>query len=140
MRAIDNHSHPPALVAAGQKDDEFDALPCDPLEPTNPTITTRPENPMYLAAWKGLFGYKYNDASPEHLRELLAAKQKIKNEQGDKYPAWVLDKLGVRPLLDLDMRLGEGSGAALAMVLAKTALHLHQHMATFSSAGVSNKD
>jgi len=52
----------------------------------------------------------------------------------------VLDKLGVRPLLDLDMRLGEGSGAALAMVLAKTALHLHTHMATFSSAGVSNKD
>ena len=52
----------------------------------------------------------------------------------------VLDKLGARPLLDLNMRLGEGSGAALAMVLAKTALHLHQHMATFSSAGVSNKD
>jgi nicotinate-nucleotide--dimethylbenzimidazole phosphoribosyltransferase len=52
----------------------------------------------------------------------------------------VLDRLGVRPLLDLDMRLGEGSGAALAMVLAKTALHLHQHMATFQSAGVSGKD
>jgi nicotinate-nucleotide--dimethylbenzimidazole phosphoribosyltransferase len=52
----------------------------------------------------------------------------------------VLDKLGVRPLLDLDMRLGEGSGAALAMVLAKTALHLHTHMATFQSAGVSNRD
>ena len=52
----------------------------------------------------------------------------------------VLDRLGVRPLLDLDMRLGEGSGAALAMVLVKTALHLHQHMATFQSAGVSGKD
>jgi nicotinate-nucleotide--dimethylbenzimidazole phosphoribosyltransferase len=52
----------------------------------------------------------------------------------------VLEKLGVRPLVDLDMRLGEGSGAALGLVLAKTALHLHQHMATFQSAGVSNKD
>ena len=39
IRAIDNHAHPPALVAAGQKDDDFDALPCDPLEPTNPTIS-----------------------------------------------------------------------------------------------------
>ena len=40
IRAIDNHSHPPALSARGQKDDEFDALPCDPLEPTNPALTT----------------------------------------------------------------------------------------------------
>ena len=54
--------------------------------------------------------------------------------------AKVLEKLGVTPLLSFGMRLGEGSGAALAMVMAKTALHLHQHMATFSSAGVSNKD
>jgi nicotinate-nucleotide--dimethylbenzimidazole phosphoribosyltransferase len=51
-----------------------------------------------------------------------------------------LEKLGVTPLLDLGMRLGEGSGAALGMVMAKTALHLHTHMATFASAGVSNKD
>jgi nicotinate-nucleotide--dimethylbenzimidazole phosphoribosyltransferase len=51
--------------------------------------------------------------------------------------AKALDRLGVAPLLDLGMRLGEGSGAALGMVLAKTALHLHTHMATFESAGIS---
>ncbi|MEQ1769794.1 MAG: nicotinate-nucleotide--dimethylbenzimidazole phosphoribosyltransferase [Devosia sp.] len=50
-----------------------------------------------------------------------------------------LEAMGVRPLLDLDMRLGEGTGAALALVLAKTALHLHKNMATFGSAGVSGK-
>lgn len=50
-----------------------------------------------------------------------------------------LEAMGVKPLLNLDMRLGEGSGAALAMVLAKTALHLHKNMATFGSAGVSDK-
>jgi nicotinate-nucleotide--dimethylbenzimidazole phosphoribosyltransferase len=50
-----------------------------------------------------------------------------------------LARLGARPLLDLGMRLGEGSGAALAAVLAKTALHLHRNMATFDSAGVSDK-
>jgi nicotinate-nucleotide--dimethylbenzimidazole phosphoribosyltransferase len=54
--------------------------------------------------------------------------------------AKVIERLGVRPLLDLGMRLGEGSGAALAMLLAKTALNLHGHMATFQAAGVSNKD
>jgi nicotinate-nucleotide--dimethylbenzimidazole phosphoribosyltransferase len=52
----------------------------------------------------------------------------------------VLQQLGVRPYFDLGMRLGEGSGAALAMLLDKTALNLHLHMATFASAGVSNKD
>jgi nicotinate-nucleotide--dimethylbenzimidazole phosphoribosyltransferase len=54
--------------------------------------------------------------------------------------ARALEQLGVTPLLDLGMRLGEGSGAALGMVLAKTALQLHTHMATFESAGVSGKD
>jgi nicotinate-nucleotide--dimethylbenzimidazole phosphoribosyltransferase len=54
--------------------------------------------------------------------------------------AKALEHMGVTPLLDLGMRLGEGSGAALGMVLAKTALHLHNNMATFASAGVSGKD
>ncbi|HWA17854.1 MAG TPA: nicotinate-nucleotide--dimethylbenzimidazole phosphoribosyltransferase [Devosia sp.] len=53
--------------------------------------------------------------------------------------ARALEAMGVTPLLDLGMRLGEGTGAALGLVLAKTALHLHAHMATFSSAGVSDK-
>jgi nicotinate-nucleotide--dimethylbenzimidazole phosphoribosyltransferase len=53
--------------------------------------------------------------------------------------ARALSAMGVTPLLDLGMRLGEGSGAALGMVLAKTALHLHRNMATFTSAGVSDK-
>jgi nicotinate-nucleotide--dimethylbenzimidazole phosphoribosyltransferase len=51
----------------------------------------------------------------------------------------VLDLWGVRPLLDLDMRLGEGTGAALAMNLMQSALALHADMATFASAGVSEK-
>lgn len=50
-----------------------------------------------------------------------------------------LAAMGKTPLLNLGMRLGEGTGAALAMVLAKTALHLHRNMATFASAGVSDK-
>lgn len=53
--------------------------------------------------------------------------------------AQVLQRLGKKPLLDLDMRLGEGSGAALAIGLIKTALACHRGMATFESAGVSGK-
>ncbi|MBV8774875.1 MAG: nicotinate-nucleotide--dimethylbenzimidazole phosphoribosyltransferase [Deltaproteobacteria bacterium] len=51
----------------------------------------------------------------------------------------VLELLGVRPILDLGMRLGEGTGAALAMKTIESALELFHHMATFTSAGVSGK-
>ena len=50
----------------------------------------------------------------------------------------VLERLGLRPLLDLDMRLGEGSGAALAIGVVKSALACHAGMATFAEAGVSD--
>ena len=53
--------------------------------------------------------------------------------------ALVLEKLGVRPIIDLDMRLGEGTGAAIAMHVIETALALLNGMATFESAGVSDK-
>ena len=45
-----------------------------------------------------------------------------------------------RPLLQLDMRLGEGSGAALAMPILRTAAAVMRDMATFESAGVSAGD
>src|SRR5262244_1464264 len=111
IKAIDNHSHPPALVAAGQKDDDFDALPCDPLEPTAPALSSRADNPRFLAAWKALYGYKYNDADSAHLRELLAAKQRVKAAQGDNYPAWLLDKLGIETELANRAAPGRGLGA-----------------------------
>ncbi len=50
----------------------------------------------------------------------------------------VLQSLGVEPLLDLGLRLGEGSGAALAVPLIQSALNLHNLMATFDQAGVSD--
>lgn len=53
--------------------------------------------------------------------------------------ALVLEKLGVRPIVDLGMRLGEGTGATLAMSAIEAALALFHEMATFESAGVSEK-
>jgi predicted TIM-barrel fold metal-dependent hydrolase len=108
IRAIDNHSHPPRVVASGERDDEFDALPCDPLEPTNANTMTRPENPQYLAAWKDLWGYAYNDRSDAHLKELLATKEQVRREQGDHYPDWVLDRLGIETQLSNRVAMGRG--------------------------------
>jgi nicotinate-nucleotide--dimethylbenzimidazole phosphoribosyltransferase len=51
----------------------------------------------------------------------------------------VLEKLGLAPVLELGMRLGEGSGAALAVPTVQAAAKILQEMATFDSAGVSDK-
>jgi nicotinate-nucleotide--dimethylbenzimidazole phosphoribosyltransferase len=52
--------------------------------------------------------------------------------------AQVLERLGLKPLLNLEMRLGEGSGAAMAAYVVKGALACHQGMATFEQAQVSS--
>ena len=51
----------------------------------------------------------------------------------------LLDEIGLKPLVDLDMRLGEGSGAAVAVLILRAALACHTGMATFAEAGVSDK-
>jgi len=57
-------------------------------------------------------------------------------EKGHKI---ILDHMGLKPLLNLDLRLGEGTGAALGIGLADAAVKIMTQMATFKSAGVSEK-
>jgi nicotinate-nucleotide--dimethylbenzimidazole phosphoribosyltransferase len=56
------------------------------------------------------------------------------HEQGHRR---LLDYLGARPLLQLEMRLGEGTGAALAVPLVRSAAAFLKEMASFAEAGVS---
>jgi nicotinate-nucleotide--dimethylbenzimidazole phosphoribosyltransferase len=51
----------------------------------------------------------------------------------------MLEVLGAQPLFDLEMRLGEGTGAALGINLLEASVKLYREMATFESAGVSNR-
>ncbi|MGA7490422.1 MAG: nicotinate-nucleotide--dimethylbenzimidazole phosphoribosyltransferase, partial [Xanthobacteraceae bacterium] len=51
----------------------------------------------------------------------------------------LLGELGLAPLLDLGMRLGEASGAAIAVLVLRAALACHTGMATFAEAGVSER-
>jgi nicotinate-nucleotide--dimethylbenzimidazole phosphoribosyltransferase len=52
----------------------------------------------------------------------------------------MLAELGLQPLLNLGMRLGEGTGAALGMSLLEAGLKIYREMATFAEAGVSDQD
>jgi nicotinate-nucleotide--dimethylbenzimidazole phosphoribosyltransferase len=69
---------------------------------------------------------------PEVLPYLIAGHRS--QEPGH---AVALAYLGLRPLLDLDLRLGEGSGAVLALPIIEAAMRHLQEMATFEEAGVS---
>ena len=52
----------------------------------------------------------------------------------------ILEKIGLRPILDLDLRLGEGTGAALAMLIIEGGLKIYKEMATFAEAAVAGKN
>lgn len=52
----------------------------------------------------------------------------------------ILEHMGLKPLLDLNLRLGEGTGAVLAMHIIEAALCTHREMATFTEAGVDNRE
>ncbi|WHZ21370.1 MAG: Nicotinate-nucleotide--dimethylbenzimidazole phosphoribosyltransferase [Nitrospira sp.] len=52
----------------------------------------------------------------------------------------ILDHLGLKPLFDLDLRLGEGTGACLGMGLMQASIKILTEMATFDEAGVSERD
>jgi nicotinate-nucleotide--dimethylbenzimidazole phosphoribosyltransferase len=58
----------------------------------------------------------------------------LSQEQGH---ALLLQELGLKPLIHLDMRLGEGTGAALCLPIIEASLQIMSGMATFESAGVS---
>jgi predicted TIM-barrel fold metal-dependent hydrolase len=108
-KAIDNHAHPLKFVAEGQKpDDEFDALPCDTLEQAPGPLRTRPDNPEWIGIWRALYGYAQNDATPEHVKGLVAAKQRAVHDHGAGYPAWVLDKIGIETMFANRVALGAG--------------------------------
>ena len=66
---------------------------------------------------------------------LIAAHQSV--EIGHRA---MLESLGLRPLLNLNLRLGEGTGAVLAFHLLDASVRILNEMATFAGAGVSNKE
>lgn len=59
---------------------------------------------------------------------------------GERGHRFILDHLGLKPLLHLDMRLGEGTGAVLAMGIVEAACRIVREMASFDQAGLSGLD
>ena len=73
--------------------------------------------------------------APQCKNYLIAAHRSKENGH-----VLMLEWLGLKPLLDLDLRLGEGTGAALAFHLLEASTRILREMATFDEAGVSDKE
>lgn len=73
--------------------------------------------------------------APNSVDYMIAAHQSM--EPGHQY---MLEALGLKPLLDLNLRLGEGTGAALAMHIVETASRVIYKMLTFTDAGVTGPE
>ncbi len=74
------------------------------------------------------------ELAPDVKPYLIAAHRSV--EVGQRV---ALEKIGVEPLMDFNMRLGEGTGAALAFHIIEAAVRILNEMATFDDAGVSDK-
>ena len=85
--AFDHHAHP------GFADDpDVDAMAAPP--DASAALRTRDDNPELIAAAKALFGYPYDDLSPEHAKWLVAKKAELKKQYpGTAYFNLILDKL-----------------------------------------------
>lgn len=84
---FDHHAHP------GSPDDsDVDAMAAPP---GSAAFRERDSNPELIAAAKALFGYPYNDLSPEHSKWLVQKKAELKKSQGNNYFSGILDKLNI---------------------------------------------
>jgi hypothetical protein len=105
IRAVDNHSHANS-VAPGDSDQ--DALPLEVIFPFEVPVQLRPDNPDWLAAYRALYEYPHADLSDAHMNDLRGTMQGIAKQQGDKFPAWVLDQVGTEVLLTNRVAMGPG--------------------------------
>ena len=87
--AFDHHAHP------GYADDpDVDAMAAPPN--ASEALRTRDDNPELAVAAKALFGYPYNDLSPEHAKWLLDKKTELKKQlAGPAYFNSILDKINI---------------------------------------------
>jgi nicotinate-nucleotide--dimethylbenzimidazole phosphoribosyltransferase len=85
----------------------------------------------FISSVAGLLAVRLDPAARGYL---VAAHRSV--EAGHRA---VLEALDLNPLFDLGLRLGEGSGAALALNLIHCAADIMRDMATFESAGVSDR-
>ena len=107
--AIDNHAHPLLSPPAYATDRNFDALPVDNMEPDTDPAGMRPDLPALHEAWQAIFHFSGQpplDAAD--LKQLEAAREATRREQGEAYASYVLDRANIGTELANRVAMGTG--------------------------------
>ena len=109
IKAIDNHAHPLLPASPGvPADTDYDALPLTGIPDFPMPSGVDPANERWIIPWRTLYGYRYEDASEPHVRELLQAKAAVARRQGDGLADWALDRMGTEVMLANRVAMGRG--------------------------------
>lgn len=107
--AIDNHAHPVLSPPAMATDREFDALPVDNMEPQTDPAAWRPDFPPLMTAWKALWNFAGRPPlNAAQQASLDAARQTVREREGQKFSAWILDQAGIGTMLANRVAMGTG--------------------------------
>lgn len=108
IKAVDNHTHVNSVAA---QDADSDALPLDKIFPFELPARVRPDSPMWVGAFKAIYNYGGDEISEQKMPEIQALVEKTTKEQGEKFPGWVLDKIGTEVMLANRVAMGPGLAA-----------------------------
>jgi hypothetical protein len=113
IKVIDHHAHPLVAVNENEKDTGWDELCLGSTGETEIEMALipyrlSPASPELINIWRALWGYAHNTINKEQAKELTEAKKRVMREQGDNYPAWVLDKIGVDTMFANRRTMGRG--------------------------------
>ena len=111
IRPVDHHAHPRATVGEGEKDPGADALHVEGLAPFDMPLRLRFGNAEHLAALEALWAVPRDAAGNLDLAAVGEAKRKRRLQEGEGYPAWVLDRLGIDVMLANRLEMGRGLAA-----------------------------
>ena len=107
--AIDNHAHPLLSPPAYATDRNFDALPVDNMEPATDAAGLRPTLPALHEAWQAIFHFNGTPPlDPEGLKQLEAAREATRREQGEAYATYILDRANIATELANRVAMGTG--------------------------------
>ena len=114
IKAFDNHAHPVLPPPSDKTDREFDALPVDNMEPETDILAWRADNPQLIDAWHALWGFDAPDRNrplpldAEGMKQLEAARAKVKAREGIRFDDWVLDQAGIATMAANRVAMGSG--------------------------------
>ncbi|PYJ07510.1 MAG: amidohydrolase [Verrucomicrobia bacterium] len=107
IKAIDNHAHPKRPLKEGESDPATDFA--DPFDsPFDVPVRLRLDNPEYNSAQQALYLSGEPQTTKASAEQLASAKKRAREEKGEQFPAWILDRLNIDVMFANRVAMGSG--------------------------------